>query len=363
MNEPTITRKELYDLVWSMSLRKAADRLGIRMPDVVRICKDAEVPRPPNGYWSKLRHGKAPSRPAFQPEKEGQSAIVPLYSHPRGYLGGRTRSRKHATEKAKPGSGPKSQNPSKPTSRHPLVRQTSDSLKEWEPTYWHPFSQQNWRIPAFEVKVSKAQFPRALKFLDILVWAAESRGISFKEVKRDGSHLLAFYYHNEAVEFSVRERFNGELYLRFPGYYGIKMRQNWRDGTKQRVEDLLDGILDTVQYVASEAHRIHRAEEERRRQREEEERIRKERERQIALENARREKLFQQLDRWKKSRELIEFLEFADKKRTGDGDSAEFDSWVVWARSIARELDPFAGTAPWMEWAKEVQNPEMPKVV
>ena len=53
----TITREELYDLVWQKPISKLAVELGISDVGLSKICRRHEVPTPPRGYWARLEAG------------------------------------------------------------------------------------------------------------------------------------------------------------------------------------------------------------------------------------------------------------------------------------------------------------------
>ncbi len=55
-----ISRKELYDLVWSETMTSISKRFGISIDGLRKHCKSMNIPTPPNGYWSKLKYGKNP---------------------------------------------------------------------------------------------------------------------------------------------------------------------------------------------------------------------------------------------------------------------------------------------------------------
>jgi len=55
-----ISRKELYDLVWSETMTSISRRFGISIDGLRKHCKSMNIPTPPNGYWSKLKYGKNP---------------------------------------------------------------------------------------------------------------------------------------------------------------------------------------------------------------------------------------------------------------------------------------------------------------
>lgn len=50
-----ISRRELYDLVWSKPIMHAAKQFGISGSMLGRICEQRNVPRPPRGYWANLQ--------------------------------------------------------------------------------------------------------------------------------------------------------------------------------------------------------------------------------------------------------------------------------------------------------------------
>ena len=60
-----VSREELYELVWSMPMTKAAKKYSVSVSYLARICSVLRVPRPERGYWAKLNVGKAPTRPAL----------------------------------------------------------------------------------------------------------------------------------------------------------------------------------------------------------------------------------------------------------------------------------------------------------
>jgi hypothetical protein len=50
----TLTRQELYDLVWSRPIREIAKDFGISDVAVAKHCRKHDIPRPGVGYWQKL---------------------------------------------------------------------------------------------------------------------------------------------------------------------------------------------------------------------------------------------------------------------------------------------------------------------
>ena len=72
MQWSTITREELYELVWSMPMTRASKQLGVSDVMLGRVCRERRVPRPPQGYWA----------PLLSEKKRSQFIKPPLPVHP-----------------------------------------------------------------------------------------------------------------------------------------------------------------------------------------------------------------------------------------------------------------------------------------
>lgn len=53
-----LSRKELYDLVWSEPMTTLSSRFGISDVALKKTCRRAEIPTPDRGYWAKKEAGK-----------------------------------------------------------------------------------------------------------------------------------------------------------------------------------------------------------------------------------------------------------------------------------------------------------------
>ena len=52
-----LTRKELYDLVWSEPMSTLCKRFGLSDNGLRKHCKAMDITTPPMGYWAKLNAG------------------------------------------------------------------------------------------------------------------------------------------------------------------------------------------------------------------------------------------------------------------------------------------------------------------
>jgi hypothetical protein len=65
----TLTRDDLYELVWSKPMRELAKDFGISDVALAKRCRGLGIPVPGRGYWARLDAGQTPHRPKL-PERE-----------------------------------------------------------------------------------------------------------------------------------------------------------------------------------------------------------------------------------------------------------------------------------------------------
>jgi AcrR family transcriptional regulator len=65
--ETALTRKALYDRVWSQPLSAIAADVGVSGNALAKICNRLLVPYPPRGYWARRNRGEAIERPPLPP--------------------------------------------------------------------------------------------------------------------------------------------------------------------------------------------------------------------------------------------------------------------------------------------------------
>jgi len=66
-NGRTLSREELYELIWSMPATKLAKEIGISDVGLGKICRRMEVPKPALGYWRKVEvGGRIPRKPKLK---------------------------------------------------------------------------------------------------------------------------------------------------------------------------------------------------------------------------------------------------------------------------------------------------------
>lgn len=74
-NPLTLSRQELYELVWSKPVTEVAKEIGLSDVAVAKRCRQVQVPLPPRGYWARVTSGQTPSRPALPKYRDSSSSI------------------------------------------------------------------------------------------------------------------------------------------------------------------------------------------------------------------------------------------------------------------------------------------------
>jgi hypothetical protein len=85
-----ITRKELYDIVWSSPITKLTLQYALSIEGLKKVCKQFEIPIPDASYWSKLKFNKKIKKEKLNPIFGGVDKIVLTIreegNHPRSLL-------------------------------------------------------------------------------------------------------------------------------------------------------------------------------------------------------------------------------------------------------------------------------------
>lgn len=76
MEKVTLTRKELYDLVWTEPLSKLAKKYKISDNGLRKICKRMNIPIPAMGHWQKIQYGKPVIVTKLPKKYEGKDEIT-----------------------------------------------------------------------------------------------------------------------------------------------------------------------------------------------------------------------------------------------------------------------------------------------
>lgn len=387
----TLTREQLYDLVWQTPMRTLAPQFGLSDVGLAKICKKHEIPRPPVGYWAKLEHGKKVRKPRLPPPSAGSADAIRIEERPPSNPDDAAEpvffDPDLAALHARVESGELVQRVHE-TLRgcHPAVARTRD----WLNFKARPVRRDQWggyEPPAryegshLDVSASKEHHRRAFLLLDAAVKTVAALGAQIRDPTDQWYRCVAFELRGFEFGIGISERnrqVKHELTKeeqdrkRRTGHYwgpkhdllptgDLRLRATYtssrshffqvQDGKTRRLEDRIGDFAaeivrradDGLKRAAKRAAEQVRAAERAQREREEAERRRLEEERRRA-EQARREALIDLSERWHLHQRLEEFL--AECRRQAGRDlsarpeSNIMERWFAWAADVAAAVDP-----------------------
>ena len=367
MTDPaSLTRHQLYEVIWSEPVHTVAARYGISDVGLAKLCRRHGIPLPGRGFWQQIRAGQRVRRPPLPPrDKTGPAdddIILRPVEHPAT-----------AIEPPKPerSPAPPIPVPEALTKPHPLVVQADRILRASEPDAKGLLQAVGKRC--LDIRVTPATLDRALLIMDTLLKALGKRGCTVSVVSEHPWPTVASVQ-DETIEFLLEERIkqvphqatpieeleakqfswhprksdpapSGDLRLDIAHARWYGLPATWADGKKGRLEQYLGEFVRGLEDVA-EAIKKQRAKEEEAEHRREEERKREwERQQQRYLDERRAAELKAQAGRWREARDLREYVAALKNAktvmmRTEYLEISLLQEWVTWAEAYAERLDP-----------------------
>lgn len=74
-NPLTLSRQELYELVWSKPVTELAQEIGLSDVAIAKRCRQVQVPVPPRGYWARVAAGQTPKRPPLPKYRDSSAGL------------------------------------------------------------------------------------------------------------------------------------------------------------------------------------------------------------------------------------------------------------------------------------------------
>lgn len=347
----TVEREKLYEQVWSVPGSQLAVQYGISDVGLAKICRRYKIPRPPRGYWAKLRAGKPVKRTPLPNVKDERYARVRMQGWP-------------APEKAvqelaaEATSEPRRKDP-KPTENlasHPLMQAARDQLRAAEPDHDGLLRTDPQTAP--DLRVSPPCVERALAVLGQLIQRWEARGgqVGVGLLGPAGKPASGLAVGEDHVCFVLAEELDetrpvtdpayrtGGLCMSLVGDDHRRFRRRWADTKTQKLERLLTTLLSTVQRVL-ETKRTQRLDAEC--ERRQEARVKKRR-RTMAEVRSRefywRQDLMAFARQWEDAERIRGYLaamrEAVESGRRRPQDEHAFRRWMAWAEAYADSIDP-----------------------
>jgi hypothetical protein len=201
MEKNTLTRQELYDLVWSEPLTALSKRFSVKYTALRRICNEMKVPVPPNGYWSKLKFGKhvmvIPLPEDYDGANEVQISPTASAKNDPKVL---TITKNSAVDEIRNDKTLPLTVPKKLNYPDALVVAAQKKLMEYKDSKYHDNGMVRYD-GAFTIRVSRHNIGRALRFMDTLIKLLKERGHNLNT-----KYTSSLYIDEVPCEFKLMEK-------------------------------------------------------------------------------------------------------------------------------------------------------------
>ncbi|MDT3403761.1 hypothetical protein [Mucilaginibacter terrae] len=308
----TLTRHEMYELVWQQPITKIAEKYVISDVGFRKACLRMNIPVPNAGYWSKIYAGQKMKPPELPAKFKGKD-----------YLGLELRDAGQAVKTpSKLNKAAKSLSaqqlpfrvPERLTRPHPMIVAAKASLAKLRDRL-HPGMEVTAK-GELDIRVTPAKVNRALRFMDTFVKCIYARGhtitnddtgtyvvikrIRLKVTFRERTSRVAV---TDNPFKSIEWHPNGKLAFRLEG----RLRAEWFDGKTRLLEEQLANILAKLELVAGqeEEHALKLKYLQEEREREQLRRV--ERERRQREERTSLKQLLTNTGRWEKAEKIRQY--------------------------------------------------------
>lgn len=342
-----LTRKELYDIVWSTTLSKLTQQYAYTNDGIKKLCKQFEVPMPDGSYWSKLKFNKKFKKEKLNPDFAGVDKIVLTLRKEGNQINVDQTPLTIRTKEIE--SDPKAPLivPEKLTKPDVLIQNT----KSYHQSRKNKDFVRNDKLDTVHIYVEEANYNRALNIMDSFIKLLRHRGHSFRrDINNYGPKIVAY-----DVEFSwnIREKTKrilsdkiyetatyiptGILILQIGESFRAK---EWVDGAT-KLENRLSKVVAKIELDAlkelewREECRLSDI------RRAEEDRIRKIFEARKEKEVVKTRKLFTDAKKFDKATMYRNFIKATEQKAITENNlTEELKEWIKWAYDKADWIDP-----------------------
>ena len=376
-----VTRRELYDLVWSRPMMHIAAEFGVSGTGLAKICNRYAIPTPPRGYWAKLENGKLTRQLPFIEVDDTKLQQLTIHAGawrlPAAAQEVIRRARVEHVKRSTPRAAPDA--PIEPVvDVHPSLAATAKALRHAKPNREGFVHTTGDRMVGVTIGANSVE--RAIFILNGLARALEARGLAptacgmgLQAERGTDTVVLAMTERTQRVphvatkeELAAEERhkkqrerafasprswdlalaslpthekaypdfdtvLSGQLILRADGYGGDGVRRTWADGRTQRLDRMIEEIAVGVDALLA-VRKANREESE-------------ERQRQFAELVRRREMARKRGEREKKRGELLS--ELIELQHEAD----ELDAWLA-SGPLRDALAEDSSNARMLVWAR-----------
>jgi len=352
MEQVTLTRKELYDLVWAQPLSRLAKKYKISDNGFRKICKRMNIPIPAMGHWQKIQYGKKVIITKLPVKYEGKDEIT-LGEKGEGDINVdspivQQRRLIQTIENTKdlPLTVPDrlSSRPDK------LIRSTSDYYDAVRKYYKSQHGSYPDRNNVLSIQVQDESRPRALRLLDTIIKVLRSRkhdviADHFTTYAKIGDEHVKFRLREKQRVSDVKTSYGGRQYestgeFVFVIDIGSYTRKEIKDG-HEPIETKISTIIAMLELEGKRMMEQRIRYEIQRKLREEQEKIERELKERQDKEAKAFKKLFLKAIRLHQANILRNYIKTVETKTVNEGKlTEEFTKWQTWAEKKVSWYDP-----------------------
>ena len=328
--ENSITRKELYKLVWSKPIMELSKEFGLSDRGLGRVCERHDIPKPPRGYWRKIETGqeiKIPKLPATK-DKWKETISITRNIGPALSESLASQIKEHMPEKIII--------PTETRKFHPLIKSTEKTIRKDLRQRRNLFLQALFfelEKHGYEIEVQegffKIFFEKECIYLNISEHLKRhKRQLTEKETKKKLYSVQKWHY-----EYEETGKLKISLHRYTPGSYSNWLIKSFLDSKNEPVEAKINDIYKSIiEYLFKER--------EERIRKEEEELIRREKEKQVRIKKKKTEILLGETKSFMLATNIRKYIKAKEKAyNAGTIQMIDFEEWKNFAINYANEID------------------------
>lgn len=361
-----VDRNTLYEQIWTVPAMQLALRYGISDVGLAKVCRRHRIPRPPRGYWAKIRSGQRVRRPSLPKVDESLQEV---------YINGANMPFNNSDETSLSSKSSRERIlvPAKLISPHSLVEAAYQQLTSATPGQDKMVKTNP--VTAADIRVQPEMVDRALRVFDTFAktWEQEGGQIVLGEI--NGNPCTAVAIGEDAVSIHMTETtqplrrgrrsvgvsapFSRLCFIIGEGKIeGIKTL--WADTTTIRLEKMIRPLIDALRRYLDAQQIIRLDRECKQRQRTKAHVVRQAKADKHSEEFNLRQQLLQDADRWHQAEKIRSYLEALEKRiESGEirpSDPESFNRWLEWAKWFADDMDPMVQTSSRQQELIAAQN-------
>ncbi len=355
----TISRKELYILVWKTPIATFAKKHNIPADTLRKICKNLDIPTPTSGYWSKLKFNKKVEiTPLPKIKNDNKETGLKFINGKLIYEEHLQTSFYRIKKEIETSNILPTKTPEKLSKPHPLIKVARTDLKSKKPNkYLYSKIKQavSTSKNVINIEVSKENIHKALCFMDALLKLLKKRNHT---VEINGYHTEVIIF-NERITIRCREilkrikvkdpdsRFNWEHSELVPsGIIAFEIgesywKREWRETSTKYLETKLSNIIASLELNAKKIKEERIESEKRQREYEKQRKIKEEHRKMFVNEVAKFNALKENAKRWNETQQLRVYIQAVETNAIKSQTlTEELKTWIKWANDKTNWYDP-----------------------